>query len=169
MENKLKPNTGNFWRNPIRAIVLSGLVAGTLDMLTALLVYTVILKKTSAIKILHSIASGVFGKAAYEGGTEMALYGLAFHFLIAFSFAIGYFMMFPYLTFLRHYPIINGLLYGVFVWMVMNLVVLPLVFTNRAPLTLEGVAIGMSILMCMIGLPVALITNKYYAAKKLRN
>lgn len=134
-------------------------------MLAAITVYAFILHKTTAIKILHSIASGVFGKEAYAGGMKTATYGLVFHFVIAFSFAIAYFLIFPHFPFLRKQKVISGLLYGIFVWVVMNLAVLPMVFDNRPPLTFEGVIIGMSILMCMIGLPISLITHKYYSSK----
>lgn len=157
-----KTGTGFFRKSPANAILISGLVAGTLDMLTALVVYSVVLHKTTAIRILHSIASGVFGKGAYDGGTAMAVAGIAFHYLIAFTWAILYFFAFPKIPVLKKNWILSGLFYGLFVWGVMNLGVLPLVFAHRSPLTWSSFLIGAFILMVMIGLPVSFITRKYY-------
>jgi hypothetical protein len=79
-----------FW-----AIALSGLISGTLDILTAVTVYAWIMKKTTVVRLLQGIASGVFGKKAFEGGTRMAISGLFLHYLIAFIFAIFYFIIYP--------------------------------------------------------------------------
>lgn len=68
-------------------IFLAGLIAGTLDILAAIFIYAILLQKTTPIKILQSIASGgIFKKEAYNH-SQMAWYGLGFHFLIALLFA----------------------------------------------------------------------------------
>ena len=157
--------TTPFWRSPFKTILLAGFVAGTLDMLGALLVYVVILDKTTASKLLRGIASGVFKKQAMTGGTEMELYGILFHYIIAFAFTIFFFIIFPYISFLRKQKILSGLLYGIFVWCVMNLVVLQIVLANPAPFKLKSALIGASILMVMIGLPLSFFANKYYGNK----
>jgi hypothetical protein len=161
-----KSITGFFYQSPLKAILLSGFVAGVLDMSGALLVYSLIMQKTIPIRIMQGIASGVFGKDAYTGGIIMALYGLAFHFVIAFSFATFYFLIFPYITFLQRQKIISGLLYGVFVWIIMNIIVLPIVFSRHIPAINSSAFIGAAILMVMIGLPVSIITHKYYTSTR---
>ena len=158
MQNLTAPSK----RLPIKTILPAWLVAGTLDILGALLVYSVILKKITADKLVRGIASGVFKKDAFSGGNEMIFYGVAFHYFIAFCFTIFYFIIFPYIPFLRKQKIIGGLLYGLFVWAVMNLIVLRIVFPNPAPITFKGAWIGASILMVMIGLPLSYFANKYY-------
>jgi hypothetical protein len=162
-----KSTSGFFYQSPGKAILFSGFIAGVLDMSGALLVYSVIMQKTTAIRIMQGIASGVFGKDAYVGGTAMALYGLAFHFIIAYSFATFFFFIFPYITFLQRQKVIGGLLYGIFVWIVMNIIVLPLVFSRHLPSINSSAFIGAGILMVMIGLPVSLITHKYYTSNRL--
>jgi uncharacterized membrane protein YagU involved in acid resistance len=157
------PN-GSFWRSPFKTILLSGFIAGLLDMSTALLVYVAILQRTTVLKLLQSIASGVFGKDAYTGGTTTALYGLAFHFLIAFSFAIAYFILYPYISLFRKQRLISAFIYGIFVWCVMNLLVLPLVMNRPASLNWNAF-LGAAILICMIGLPVSFITHAHYASR----
>ncbi|HYV95168.1 MAG TPA: hypothetical protein VE978_25555 [Chitinophagales bacterium] len=161
-----KSGSESLWKSPANAILASWLVAGTLDVTTAIVVYSLILHKASAIKILQGIASGIYGKDSYSGGVATAMVGLAFHYLIAFSFAILYFLIFPKLAFLKKNWIISGLLYGLFVWLVMNLLVIRLVFPAPKPITWESFLIGATILMIMIGLPMSFITNKHYALRE---
>lgn len=145
-------------------IFLSGLIAGTLDILAAIFVYVIILEKTTAIKILQSIASGIFKKEAYSEGSQMTWYGLGLHYLIAFIFAWFYFTIYPYLPFLKKSTIISGFLYGLFVWIIMNLIVLPIVFPVLPEKHLDfPLLLSITILMLFIGLPIASVTKKYYS------
>ncbi|MFG4003513.1 DUF1440 domain-containing protein [Flavobacterium aquidurense] len=147
-------------------IFLSGLIAGTLDILAAIFVYAIILEKTTAIKILQSIASGVFKKEAYSEGLQMAWYGLGLHYLIAFIFAWFYFIIYPYLPFLKKSTIISGFLYGILVWIIMNLIVLPIAFPVLPEKHLDfPLLLSVTILMLFIGLPIASVTKKYYSLR----
>jgi hypothetical protein len=145
-------------------IFLSGLIAGTLDLLAAITIYAFILQKTTAIKILQSIASGLFKKDAYSGGSQMALYGLLLHYFIALTFAWFYFTIYPYFTFIKKNTLISGILYGIFVWIIMNLVVLPTVFPVLPEKDLDfPLILSMLILIFCIGIPIAFITRKHYS------
>jgi hypothetical protein len=148
-----------------KTILLSGFVAGTMDMLAAILVYSGIMQKVTIMQILHGIAAGVFGKDTVGSSTTMALLGLAFHYIIAYCFAIGYFIVYPHISFLRKQKIISGLLYGIFVWAVMNLIVVPLSNTYHAPFKWDSALRAAVILMFCIGLPISLITHRYYKSK----
>ena len=148
-----------------KTILLSGFVAGTMDMLAAILVYTVIMQKVTALQILHGIAAGVFGKDIVGNSTTMAFIGLVFHYLIAFSFAIGYFIAYPYIPFLRRYKIVSGIVYGIFVWAVMNLIVLPMSNAYHAPFAWPSAIRAAVILIICIGLPISLITSRYFKSK----
>lgn len=161
----MKPIEKSIWQSPIKTILLSGFIAGSLDILSAFLVYVIVLNKTTAANILKGIASGIFHAKAFTGGTMMAFCGLLFHFIIAFCFAIFYFLIYRHIPFLQKQKIINGLLYGIFVWCVMNLLILPIVFSRPVTFKLDPFLIGASILMVMIGLPISIITNKYYSLK----
>ncbi|GAB3936720.1 DUF1440 domain-containing protein [Larkinella terrae] len=147
----------------LKTILLAGFTAGTLDIIAAI----VLLGNRKAVPILKYIASGVFGKEAFAGGTEMAVLGLLFHYTIAFSFAIAYFLLFPSLPpLLKKHKLLSGLLYGILVWCVMNLVVVPMTNVSRGPIKLESALLNMGILMVCIGLPISLIVERYYASKK---
>jgi hypothetical protein len=160
-EDMTRSGSNRIWRSPVKTVLLFGFIAGSFDILAAIIVYTVI--GPNKIKgLLQGIASGVLRKKAYSEGIPSALLGLFFHFLIAYCFVIGYFLLYPHLPFLRRQNIVSGLLYGIFVWVVMNLCVLPLVFPAlRAP-NWNSFFVGASILMVTIGLPVILMTNLYY-------
>lgn len=149
----------------IRAVAFTGLVAGTCDITAAIIINCVLAGKMKITTLLQAIASGVFGKKAFEGGIEMALYGLTFHYLIALIFTILYFLLFPYVTVLRRYRLFSGLLYGFFAWLVMNLLVLPL--SNVAPqrLHLGSSITGIAVLMVMLGLPIAFMTAAWYSKR----
>lgn len=167
MRNAISPsvNAGTAGPSAVKAILLAGLVAGTLDLSGAITLYAVILDRVTATRLLQSIASGVFGKRAYEGGVGMVICGVVFHYIIAFSFTIGYFLVYPYMPFLRKQRIISGILYGIFVWAFMNLLVLPLVMGRTPPLTFISIVRAAGLLICFIGIPVSLIAHKYYSAR----
>jgi uncharacterized membrane protein YagU involved in acid resistance len=146
-------------RSGRNTILSATLVAGTLDILAACLVYAVILDKTSPARILMSIAGGIFGKAAYSGGTPMVITGLLLHFLITFIFSVFYYLVYPGLSFLHRRKMLSGILYGIFIWLVMNLGVLPIVFKGM-PLPDPGAAlIGIAIVIAAVGIPIAYIVS----------
>lgn len=154
-------------KSKARAIFLTGLIAGTMDLVAAILTYTVILQKTTPIKLLQSIASGVFKKEAYEGGVQMAFYGLCFHYLIATTFALLYFVIYPYIPLFRKKALVSGILYGIFVGLLMNLVVLRIVFPDLPVKTLDfPLLLAILILIFCIGLPIAFLTKNYYSLKR---
>lgn len=157
------PNT--YFRFPSKTIFFAWLVAGTLDLLGAIFVYSAVLQKTTAEKIVRGIASGVFKKQASTGGTEMILYGIGFHYLIALAFTILFFLIFPYMGSLRKQVILTAMLYGAFIWAIMNLLVLPFIFPGPPYPDLSSALIGASVLVIMIGLPLSYFANKYYANK----
>lgn len=146
-----------------KTILYSGLLAGTLDILAAILVYSVILHQTTAEKILQSIASGIFKQHAYTGGTQMVFYGLLLHYFIAFAFAYFYYKIYPHVPILKKNIVISGIVYGIFVWIVMNLIVLPIVFPKLPSKEFDlPLIISVLILIVCIGLPIAFVTKKSY-------
>ena len=144
-------------------IFLAGLIAGTLDILAALFIYAIILQKTTAIKILQSIASGVFKQDAYNH-SQMAWYGLGFHFIIAMIFSWFYFTVYPYLPFLKKSALLSGFLYGIFVWIIMNFIVLPIIFPILPAKHLDfPLILSILILIFCVGFPIAFIARKFYS------
>ena len=150
----------------LKTILLAWLTAGCLDLLGAITVYSLIMQRVTTMRLLQGIARGALGNSAYEGGIATALAGIGFHFIIAFCFTVFYFFIFPYISFLKKQRIISGLLYGIFVWCVMNLAVLPLLHIANIPTKWDSITRGALILMFCIGLPISLIVNRYYLLKE---
>jgi len=146
----------------LRTIVLSGIVAGVLDILAAITMRSLQTGKNSAEPVLRFVASGIFGREAFSGGEAMVFWGLAFHFIIAFCFAFLFFVLYPHLGFIKRYKVLGAIVYGLFVWVVMNRIVVPLSNTPRLPFKWEGALIHMVILIICIGIPVSFITHHYY-------
>lgn len=89
-------------RSKIKATLLTWLVAGTLDMIGAIVVYSVILQIVTADKLIRGIASGAFKKEAFAGGSEMIFYGVTFHYFIALAFTIFFIIYFHMYHFLEN-------------------------------------------------------------------
>jgi hypothetical protein len=143
---------------PWRTIILTGLLAGTLDAIAAIVV-----SQASPAAVFKFIASGAFGAGkAFSGGDVMIFWGVIFHYFIAFSWTALFFFMYPALPWMRKNKYITGLLYGIFVWIMMNRVVIPLSEIPQRPFNLKGALTGMSILMIAIGLPISILTHRYY-------
>src|SRR6266478_8318225 len=92
----------------LRAILLGGLIAGTLDISYAC-IFSYIRRGTRPSVVLQSVASGALGRSAYEGGAKTAALGLAFHFLIALIAATVYYLASRVLRFMVTRPIICGI------------------------------------------------------------
>lgn len=148
------------------AVFLAGLVAGTMDLVAAFTFYSFILSKIPPTKILRSIASGIFKEEAYTGGPEMVFYGLGLHYFIAFTFAWFYFIIYPNLPFLKKNAFLSGALYGLFVWCIMNLAVLPIVFPVLPDKRLDfPFLLSVLIIITCIGFPIAFIAKKFYSSR----
>jgi hypothetical protein len=106
-----------------RALFAGWLLVGTLDIVEVIVFY--LFRGVRPMRILQSVASGLLGRDAYSGGVATALLGLALHFLIAFVVVAVYHFASRRLPVLVRYPIVMGTLYGLAVWAVMNLIVVP--------------------------------------------
>jgi hypothetical protein len=152
-------------RIPVKVMLLSGALVGTLDILSAL-IYTYLLTGKNPVRVFPYIASGVFGKKALSGDRSMIIAGLLFHYLIAFIFTIVFFLLYPQLK--RYFKnwIVLGVIYGVAIWCIMNLIVVPL--SNTPPPTWKPVRmfINMLILIAAIGLPLSFIARRSYIVNR---
>jgi hypothetical protein len=144
-----------------RNILLAGIVAGTLDALAAIINYYVATGK-NPVRIFVFIASGVFGKKAYSWGQSIAIFGVLFHFLIAIIFSAFYFWISPKIKFLHKNKLIDAFLYGIFVWLVMNLVIVPLSNTPVLPFHIVDALLALLILIACVGTPVSFMASSFY-------
>jgi hypothetical protein len=147
-------------RNALKPILVGGLIAGTLDI-TAAFVSAWLQVGVTPIRVSQSVASGAIGQKAFSGGYKTALLGLAFHYLIATTATAVFYLASRKLRFLIERPVPMGLLYGIFVYLFMNFVVLPMSAVRRGNPTLSSRAIQALIIMFCVGLPIALIVRRY--------
>jgi uncharacterized membrane protein YagU involved in acid resistance len=155
-------------RSFFASALLAGLIAGALYIIAACINANI---KTGAtpMEVLKGIASGAFGKEAMTGGSMMAFWGLLFHFFIAISFTFLFFFVARQIPSLVKYPLVTGILYGVFVWAAMRFIVLPYLSTlNPKPIVggeaIKNAAIAAAIIVVCVGIPVALLAKKYVRA-----
>jgi hypothetical protein len=138
-----------------------GLLAGSLDIFLACL-NAFIAKGTSPVIVLQFIASGAFGKAAFSGGWLMPLAGLLFHFIIAYSFTALFFWLYPSIKIMSKSIVATAIVYGIFIYVVMNLLVLPLTKIPAIPFRLEKAVIAVLILIGAIGLPLSIAARTFF-------
>jgi hypothetical protein len=153
----------NLWKT----IVLAGLLVGSLDILAAFSSFYIQTGR-SPVVVLKYIASAVFGKKAYAGDAMMPLLGLLFHFIIAFMWTIFFFLIYPRLKFLSQNKILTAVLYGIFIWVIMNRFVVPMSKAAVSPtFNWKQSLIGASILIIAIGIPLSFLAYRFYHRKAI--
>ena len=151
-----------FLLKPIfKAIIYTGLLVGTLDILSALTDYYIDTGKNPLI-IFKFIASGILGEPAFSGGNGIILLGLLLHYFIALSFTALFFCIYTKIMFLSKYKIITGILYGIFIGVIMNFVIVPMSLAPKMSFELFKVIKAFLILIVMIGIPLSFLTNHFF-------
>lgn len=135
------------------------LLVGLLDITAAMLSFYLSTNKSPLI-VLKFITSAVCGPEAYAGGTASILLGLLLHFLVAFMFTLVFFLLYEPGKLYRYNQYLIGLVYGIFIWVVMNKLVLPMTQIKQQPFSWFEAAKGMLILVAMIGMPLAIMLKK---------
>jgi len=141
----------------MKRILLGTLVVGALDILEVIVFYG--LKGVAPTRILQSVARGLLGKSAFEGGMQTALLGLGLHYFIAFVVVCVYYFASHRIAALRESPVIMGAIYGLLVYLFMNVVVVPLSAAGPPRFTLTGVLNGLFAHVFCVGIPTALIAR----------
>lgn len=142
-----------------RALLYGTLTVGTLDILDAFL-FWYFYRDVAPVRILHSIAAGLLGRASFEGGAATAALGLFLHYFISFMVVLTYILASRRLPSLVRRPFLYGPLYGLAVYGVMNYIVVPLSAaassgSPAAPVLLNGLLIH----AFGVGLPSALFAR----------
>src|SRR3954470_6230720 len=153
-------------KNALLAVLVGGSIAGILDI-----TYAVVFsgfRGVPALRVLQSVASGLFGAAAFKGGLPIAILGLLLHFLIALSAAAIFYIASRRFPLLTQRPILCGIAYGLIIYGVMNLVALPLsAYPRRVTFPPLVLTTGLLVHMFFIGLPISLAVRKFAKTEKL--
>ena len=139
-------------------LLLTGLLAGALDAIAAVLLFLARGNKDPRM-LFRYIASAVYGQRAFAAGGFMVLMGLLLHFLIAMSWIAVYFYLPGNIPWLNLHPLPAAIGYGIFVWIIMNLVVVPYSRAAPRPFSWLFAVINVVILIGCIGLPAAYLAR----------
>lgn len=137
------------------AMLLGGLIAGTVDIGAAALINDV-----SPVRILYFIAGGVLGRLALEGGALAATLGLALQWVMSLLIAAVYVIVSRRFPALRRVWIAGGLAYGPIIFLVMNYAVVPLSAWGRWPHFTAAKAIANLLAMLLFGVIVAYFAKR---------
>ncbi len=141
-----------------RALLCATLVVGVLDATDGIVFFAT--QGKNPIQVLQYIASSLLGVGSFSDGLASAVLGLILHFAVSLVVVTFYILMSRRITVLRTQWVILGLLYGVIVWSVMNLVFLPHTAIVSGPLTGAVLANGLIGHALFVGLPIAFFSRK---------
>lgn len=153
-----------FWK----AVLLTTLVAGTLDIIAAHVSQT-IRNGAFPTRMFYGIASGAIGsERADNGGPAVFVLGVFIHYFISFAFTLFFFLVFPVVSKVSSNKYLNGFLYALFVLLTMNFIVLPYLTTfPRNPFVFNiQTVIGLFVLTLVFGLPISIMVDKYYKTRQ---
>jgi hypothetical protein len=145
---------------PLQTILLAALLVGTLDILSAFVDVYVNTGKNPLI-VLNYIATAAIGKTEFTAGNGGAVTGLLLHYIIAFVFTFLFFWLYTSINLLSKNWVLAGIVYGLFIWAVMNFIVVPLSNVRTAPFTAIRLIKAALILIVMIGLPLSFIAYRF--------
>lgn len=148
----------------VSTIIKAWALAGTLDILSAFTYYYIKTRK-NPLNVLNYVSKVALGETTFAGNSLQQASGLLVHFAIALGWTLLFFILYPRLRFLQVNKFVTAVVYGFFVWAMMNVVILPL--WNHKPFVFnpESSSINALILIVAIGLPLSYIAHRYYSKK----
>jgi len=148
-------------RSLVRPIVLGGLIIGIVQFVLQEWIVFSVLQQNPLMAVLQYITSGILGNAAFEGGIATALIGVLIHFFISLVIAGVFILSAERIPLLRRHAIAGALLYGIGVFIVMNMLVIPL---SAAPVipppTLPWLIEIVVDHMLVVGLPLGILVRR---------
>lgn len=152
-------------KNFSKTVLLTGLFVGTTDLVSAFLTQWVQTGKFAG-KMFNYMAGAVLGlETSMAGGNGIAFLGLFFHYFIAMAFTLFFFIIFPKIKFLSYNKWLIGMLYAVFVNLVVEQIILPMTRLPRWSFTLTNAYIGWVVFGIVFGIPIVYSAYKYYGVQ----
>jgi Protein of unknown function (DUF1440) len=145
-----------------RAILYATLMVGVLDATDGVVFRG--LHGQNPVQVLQYIASSLLGERSFSGGVATAGLGLVLHFAISLVVAAIYIFASRRVAVLRTQWVLLGFLFGAAVWVVMNLVVLPLTAVAHGPISTAALINGIIGHALFVGLPSSFFAKNVAAA-----
>jgi uncharacterized membrane protein YagU involved in acid resistance len=152
-------------RTIIWALLAGGAIAGALDILFA--ISFAAYNGMAPMRLLQTVASGAFGKAAFSGGASTAVLGLVFHFALSYLWTTVFLVAAWRVPALLRRPLVSGIVFGVVVFLIMRLLVLPF-SAFPFPVTFKPLGSTLDLLshMLLFGVPIAISASKTALARR---
>jgi hypothetical protein len=145
----------------LRLSVIGGIITGLLHFLVQIGIVFGLILKTPIISSLQYVASGAMGDTAFTGGLATALLGLVLDFIMTTIMAGVFILSVDRIPLLRRHVIPGSILYGFGVFIVMNLIVLPLSAAPALPAPPLWLLIELVLQhILLIGLPLGILVRR---------
>ena len=145
----------------LRLSVIGGIISGFLHLLIQQGIVFGLILKTPIISSLQYVASGILGEAAFTGGLVTALLGLVLDFIMITMMAGVFIFSVDRIPLLRRHVIPGSILYGFGIFIVMNLIVLPLSAAPVLPAPPLWLLVELVLQhILLIGLPLGILVQR---------
>ncbi len=152
----------------LESVVLGGMLVAVLD-LTEAIVFVWFAFGTRPYRVPQIISAALLGRQSFSMGVTSVLLGLTLHLAVAFSVVAVYAAASRHLASLQRHVVVSGLLYGLGVYVFMNLVVVPLSalpeeLKRPTGLTVLNGLLGHALL---VGLPTAWAVHRTFRSSRV--
>ena len=139
------------WLQPV---LWGGLLSGLFDFCYATGFWA--LKGVPPVQVWQSVASGLLGQDAFAHGWATGALGIALHFSITCVMALAFWLASRRLAWLRQHPWRAGIAYGIWLYVAMTFIVLPL---SALPVTHHVYTVAKVTLNLLVHVVVGLIIS----------
>ena len=157
--------TRNSSQGALRTVLLAGCAGASIDLIFAFLFFGWTLGITP-MRVMQSVASGLYGRASFDGGLATAAVGFVAHYFILIVAAWWYWLASQRLPQLNRNWVISGAAFGVAIYVVMTFIVVPLSAAPRGHPALINV-VGQFLIHPVIGLSIANIVSRADRERRL--
>lgn len=137
-----------------------------LDGLYVVVVFVLILHRTTFQRMFQGIAYALQGQSAFAGGWFSAFFGLVLHFSVALAWSVVWMVAYERSESARRATsttanaVLVGAAYGLFVWLSMQFVVLPLTHAKPGALLTFGSMLVALAHLLVVGPPIVLLERR---------
>jgi hypothetical protein len=140
-------------------VLVGGVAVAILDGIAATIDFR--MRGVSFTRLWQGVASGALGPKSFQLGPTSALLGLFFHTLIATTSALVFNIAARFAPLLVAHYIASGVTYGIIVFLVMNLAVIPLSAMPPRPFSLAITIRQILVHIFCVGLPISFASYWY--------
>ncbi|MGC1241182.1 MAG: hypothetical protein WA874_06330 [Chryseosolibacter sp.] len=151
-------------KNALKQLIVTACIVTVADGLAAV-VMTYVMHDRPPVFVFQYIASGLLGLDAFSGGLTSAFLGLVIHFLISSTWTLVFFILNRPMSAIISSRLAIGILYGIVIWIFMNLAILPLSRVPEGPRSWQQILTGITALILAAGLPMSFRFERFYSGR----